>query len=335
MTFARSPESIDLQRQALDIRTELFGTSDPRTAECKSNLGYALWHGTDAPDYARAEALYRKSIAILEGAPSEYRPDLARFTFSLAVMLHVQGRYEDAEPLFRRALRVYRNLPLPEDRYMVECMKKYGHLLLDLGRLDEAEDLYFEVLRTTPEGRLRNETQAALWRLGRARLDHRDYAAAERAFLAAIARACRDAAVSRPEHEEALTAYAHALLPELLTPLSKRPLLPALNLLTGIVWIPAGVDQRLFDLATCLRSAGEHESAESMLRTHLQSLDGEPDRRARTEIHLARVLQQLDRVGEARALLEPAIQRLAATSDEGDADLILARRTLAELQSAR
>lgn len=334
-TFARDPVSVDLQQRAVAIRTELFGPSDPRTAESKGNLGYAMWYGAASADCPRAERLYRVAIAILEKAPAEYRPDLARFTFSLAQMLHVTGRYDDARPLFERALAIYHALPVQEDRYVVETMKKYAAMLVTTGELDHAEKLLFEVLKDTPIGKDGAEAERALWSLGNARLHEDNLDGAQRAFLASVSRACRDAAMTYPGREAQLRDYAEQLDPLQSIPLADRPILPAVAKLCELHWRkPEVLDRRVVDLAEFLMRVGDGERAENLLRKHLAFVKADETRSALVGIRLADLLVKRGKLDEAEALARHA-QSVLQSPDAKAHDLALARSTLARIESAR
>jgi len=336
LTFARDPESVELQIQAVAMRTELFGSGDPRTAEAKGNLGFALWHGSPTQRYDEAEPLYREAIALLHDAPGEYRADEARFTFSLAVMQEVQERFDESEPLFRRALAIYRELPTREDRYEVECMKKFAQLLLRLHRYDEAEELMVESLAATPPGGGGTDTHTTLWLLGRHRLAADDPTGASRAILRSLSRACVDAAATHPKYGEELEALARPLDPAHKAPLAERPVLPAVNLLDELAWAPPHqLDRRVFDLAMCLQRTGYPDQAASVLRSHLSDVEAHHNdgaaRTAAVRTHLGRILANAGERDEALSLLSGSLSTLREAPDTYRVETTLARDTLSEL----
>ncbi len=157
-TFAQNPECVGLQQEGFAIRHRLLGPSHPSVAESMGNLGYAYWYGTPdrasarwteaASHYQAAIDLYRKQFDRL--TLSEKR-DLARFTFSFAVMRFVQKRADEADRLFRSALALYEELGGSGDRYMVACMERYGWYLQREGRLDEARQVIERVIAMTPD----------------------------------------------------------------------------------------------------------------------------------------------------------------------------------------
>jgi hypothetical protein len=79
-------------------------------------------------------------------------PDLARFTFSLGVMLSNLNRDAESEPLFARALAIYENLPATKDCYRARCMRAYATTLTKLNRQGEAETVLAQMRAITPPG---------------------------------------------------------------------------------------------------------------------------------------------------------------------------------------
>ena len=56
--------------------------------------------------HAEAEALYERSLAILEKALGKDHPDVAASLNNLAFLYYSQGKYDEAEPLFKRSLAI-------------------------------------------------------------------------------------------------------------------------------------------------------------------------------------------------------------------------------------
>ena len=56
-------------------------------------------------DYAKAEPLYRRALAICEKALGPEHPDTAVSLNNLAELYNAMGDYAKAEPLFQRAWR--------------------------------------------------------------------------------------------------------------------------------------------------------------------------------------------------------------------------------------
>lgn len=265
MTFARSAESVELQEQAVAIRRELFGDDDPRTAETKGNLGYALWHGVAPARFDEAEPLYREAIGVLQQAPSEYRADEARFTFSLGVMLMVADRLEESGDWLRHALEIYRQLPVREDRYMVECMRHYAQQLISVGRLDEAEAMLIETLDATPLGTIGYTARGTAGLLGRAYMKADRYADAERVLLTSLARSCDNAAVVHPTEADELGRLAHLIDPRRTPDAHQRPVADAFALLRRLEWLSQpDATASMADLAECMRRTGRPHDGDAL-----------------------------------------------------------------------
>jgi len=261
MTFARSAESVTLQQQAVAIRTELFGNADPRTAESKGNLGYALWLGVNPPRFEQAEPLYREAITVLHDAPNRYRPDEARFTFSLAAMLGAARRVAESEALFDAALVMFRNLPVREDRYMVECMREYAGLLTRTGDFARAEALLSQAMAVTPLGSASDSLHQGMQRLADALLAHHRFADAERVLLASLSRSCEDAAAEHPDRAEDLTTFARALDPARSHDPAGRPIQPARELLATLTPdVPAELLQRVRGARASLQQSAQDQT---------------------------------------------------------------------------
>lgn len=75
-------------------------------------------------------------------------PDLAYSANNIAAMLHVQGRFDEAEPYYRES-REIRRRALGEDHHMYcNTSSNLALLLIDKGVLEEAETILTNVLET-------------------------------------------------------------------------------------------------------------------------------------------------------------------------------------------
>ncbi|MGH9656926.1 MAG: tetratricopeptide repeat protein, partial [Bryobacteraceae bacterium] len=75
----------------------------PNTATSLNSLASLL---KSKGDYAGAEPLYRRALAIRQKALGPDHPDTATSLNNLAELLRSKGEYAGAEPLFRRALAI-------------------------------------------------------------------------------------------------------------------------------------------------------------------------------------------------------------------------------------
>jgi tetratricopeptide (TPR) repeat protein len=108
------------------------------TARLFSNLGGLL----DAKaDYAEAEQLKRRALAIGENSYGPDHPNLAVRLNNLALLLFRMNRLAEAEPLYRRALAIDENSYGPDHPNLGTRLNNLAQLLQDTDRLAEAEPL--------------------------------------------------------------------------------------------------------------------------------------------------------------------------------------------------
>ena len=69
---------------------------------------------SDSGDYARAEPLYKRLLAIREKALGPDHPDVATSLNNLAELYRATGDYANAEPLYKRSLSIYEKALGPE-----------------------------------------------------------------------------------------------------------------------------------------------------------------------------------------------------------------------------
>ena len=71
----------------------------------------------------------------------EEHPDYAAGLSNLANLLNRSGRYDEAEPLYRRALLIYQKVLGPDNQERSETREEYVDLLRQMGRGVEADSL--------------------------------------------------------------------------------------------------------------------------------------------------------------------------------------------------
>jgi tetratricopeptide (TPR) repeat protein len=323
-----------MQKEALRIRRAHFGASHPAVAESLGNLGYALWHGQSDARWNDAERHYRMSIDMYDRNGLQDSNDRARFTFSLAVMLRVQGRHDEAERAFADAARIYRGTPSPEDRYRFECLHRYAALAAERGRLCKAERLLREA-----EGLLQDHDGPAAvrvhWSLAGVLHAKGDREAAVAMFRQALRSAMIDA---RKQHPAACNWDALLLaldLPSDSLRAGADTLHAAFACLAGTMRADrASLAQAILRTGHALCCEGDHSAAESILRIaveHDASCVGSVSRwTVETRNALAKCLIHQGRNEEARQILQE--RRNATTSlwkdhrpgQEEDASLLTA-----------
>ena len=117
---------------------EQFGPSDPRLATSLNNL--AVLYRTQG-DYAKAEPLYKRSLAIFEKALGPEHPDVATSLNNLAALYYTQGDYAKAEPLYKRSLAISEKALGPQHPSVATSLENYGLLLQATSRPAEAQKL--------------------------------------------------------------------------------------------------------------------------------------------------------------------------------------------------
>ncbi|MBA2393743.1 MAG: tetratricopeptide repeat protein [Ktedonobacteraceae bacterium] len=95
-------------------------------ARLLNEAGYYLG---DRAQYAEAEPLYERALAICEEVLGEKHPDTARSLNNLGMLYYMQGKYAEAEPLLKRALTIYEQiLGLTHPSTITVC-DNYNYLL--------------------------------------------------------------------------------------------------------------------------------------------------------------------------------------------------------------
>ena len=89
--------------------------------------------------YADAEPLYKRSLAIREKALGPEHPDVATSLNNLADIHKARGRYAQTEPLYKRALSILEKALGQEHPNVATSLESYAVLLRKIGRDAEAE----------------------------------------------------------------------------------------------------------------------------------------------------------------------------------------------------
>jgi tetratricopeptide (TPR) repeat protein len=174
LTFRGDPGSVDLQREALDVRRDRFGPDHALVAEAHGNLGFAIWKTASPPAPTEAELHYRQAMRTYRAAHrAAVDPDdeaitasRARITYSYAVFCLDHDRLVEADRLFAQASRLYRAMAGSGDVYMTECLDAYATCLFRLRRYDEAAALLRESIALRPPGFASGRLVEAVWLLG-------------------------------------------------------------------------------------------------------------------------------------------------------------------------
>ena len=111
-----------------------------------SRAGYYLY---ERAEYAQAEPLYRRALAIDEKALGPDHPDTATSLNNMAALYRAQERYKEAEPLCQRALDIFENSLGPDHPNTAISLNVLALLYRGQGRDQEAEPLYKRALAIT------------------------------------------------------------------------------------------------------------------------------------------------------------------------------------------
>ena len=118
-------------------REKALGPDHPHVATSLNNLE-ELYEAQG--QYAKAEPLHKRTLAIREKALGPDHPDVAQSLNNLALLYHQQGRYAKAEPLYERALGIMEKT-VPNHPNVTSLLENLAELYTKTGRDDEAKGL--------------------------------------------------------------------------------------------------------------------------------------------------------------------------------------------------
>ena len=160
-------------------------------------------------DYAKAEPLYRRALAIREKALGPEHPDTADSLNNLAGFTRTMGDYAKAEPLYQRALAISEKALGPEHPDTATSLNNLARALQGDGRLRQG--------RTALQARLGDQRKGARTRASRHRQQPQqpggalqamgDYAKAEPLYQRALAIPKKRSARSIPTPQLASTTW--------------------------------------------------------------------------------------------------------------------------------
>ena len=159
----------------------------------------------DAGDYAGAEPLYRRALALNEKALGPDHTDVATNLNNLADLLREKGDYAGAEPLYRRALAITEKVLGPNHPQVATVLNNLGLLLEVKGDYKGAEPLSRRALTIDEKALGPNHSNVAgdLNNLAALLYAKGDYAAAEPLYRRSLAIA--EEALG-PDHPHVATA---------------------------------------------------------------------------------------------------------------------------------
>ena len=227
-------------------------------AQSLNNLAALL---QDKGDYAAAEPLYRRALAIREKALGPDHPNVALSLNNLAVLLWNKGDYAAAEPRHRRALAIREKGLGPGHPDVAASLDNLAVLLQNKGDYAAAEPLHRRALaiRKKALGPGHPDVAASLDNLAVLLQDKGDYAAAEPLYRGALA--IREKALG-PDHPNVATS---------------------LDILSALLWAQGKSHDALSLLARGLAIREHHlglllpSGSEAQKQAYLSKLSGETD----------------------------------------------------------
>jgi serine/threonine protein kinase/tetratricopeptide (TPR) repeat protein len=137
------PRAHELAKRALDARTALLGTDDPKTLESLAQLGSVLEREGHADD---AEKLEREAFAGERRVLGPEDPRALETMHELALILEDQGHFSEAEKLEREAIGIASRTLGSESPQVLASMGQLGSSLWYQARYTEAEQEYRKLL---------------------------------------------------------------------------------------------------------------------------------------------------------------------------------------------
>lgn len=124
--------------KSLDLAKQFKGQDSQEYAQCLNGLA---WIYTGQRKFTKAETLAKQSIAIRQKL-DDNSPELARSLYTLGKCLDKQDFYDQAEPLYRRAITILQNNPNYQGLLLADVMQDCATLYQRQGNREEAADLF-------------------------------------------------------------------------------------------------------------------------------------------------------------------------------------------------
>jgi tetratricopeptide (TPR) repeat protein len=124
------------------------------TADTADFLAFTGDYLHERAQYAQAEALYKKALAIRDHILPTEHPDKAKSLYSLGVLSLNQGNYTDAEKSIARALELFGRIYKSSDPLIQSAHNTLGEVYFQQGKYRDAERIFLDTLemRTLLEG---------------------------------------------------------------------------------------------------------------------------------------------------------------------------------------
>jgi len=134
-----------IEREALRLKILVRGETNKAVAASLNTLARILLNRRAADDFAHAEALARRALAILQSISDEENAEIANSWHMLGSALNVQGRKPEAEAAHERALAIRRRV-LKEHPDVAFSLNNLSWVYIDQGKFDQARAALVEAL---------------------------------------------------------------------------------------------------------------------------------------------------------------------------------------------
>ncbi len=147
------PDKIDVatwpqcERLLSHARATLDALSTDSTFLPAARLAFrCAWYLRERGEYATAEAVAKRGLAIQERALGSDHPDVARSLNNLGIVYWQQGRYSEAESVHLRELGIEETALGPGHPELARSLNNLANVYRDQARFAEAESLYARAL---------------------------------------------------------------------------------------------------------------------------------------------------------------------------------------------
>jgi serine/threonine-protein kinase len=134
-------DAVKALKESIDLRMQLDGE---HRAEAVATMVTLLSFLSEMGRYQEADSLGRRAIAISRDL-SDNR-SLAGALGMLGLCLSYQGRFDEAEPLFRESIDIWCSVEGPDSRTASPIMNNFGLMLHEVSRYAEADSMFKRAL---------------------------------------------------------------------------------------------------------------------------------------------------------------------------------------------
>ncbi|HEY9711931.1 MAG TPA: tetratricopeptide repeat protein, partial [Chroococcales cyanobacterium] len=136
----------EIMWQAAYRQAQLFDKFDQRLAITLEGLAEALWH---QQKFDEAEKYAAETLEFFIAARGPHHLDVGVTANNLAMLYKMQGKYAEAEPLYRQAIDILKVGIGSDHPEFQNILAHYAEVLRQTGRADEATRLTAEAMQVT------------------------------------------------------------------------------------------------------------------------------------------------------------------------------------------